>query len=128
MTCSSLKVTPQVVGVTQLVENARYVGLVLKLLELVPGLLVELQSLVVDPLVLLDIYTEIEQRGEELIGIFHTHPASPYPSGTDRHYMEVNPYVWLISSTNAPTKPRGYLLMNDGKLKEITFNLAEQEK
>ena len=45
----------------------------------------------VDPLTLLKIYTEIEEDERILVAIYHTHPAPPQPSGTDKHYMEVTP-------------------------------------
>jgi proteasome lid subunit RPN8/RPN11 len=33
------------------------------------------------------------------IGIFHSHPCSePYPSATDKKFMEVNPVAWVIFS------------------------------
>ena len=76
-------------------------------------------SFTVDPLVLLDIYTKIDESDLEVVGIFHTHPAPPFPSGTDKRFMEVNPSVWLISSTSEPTKPNGYLLRENGKLKNV---------
>ena len=35
----------------------------------------------------------------KIIGIFHSHPDSmPYPSSTDKKFMELNPEVWLIFS------------------------------
>ncbi|MHA1743464.1 MAG: Mov34/MPN/PAD-1 family protein [Candidatus Heimdallarchaeota archaeon] len=77
----------------------------------------------VDPITLLDIYKKIEQQGLKLIAIYHTHPAAPKPSGTDLFYMEVNPYVWLISSTSEPERPQGYLLLKDGTLKKITVKI-----
>lgn len=76
-------------------------------------------SFTVDPHTLLKIYNAIEEANQQLIGIFHTHPAPPYPSGTDKRYMEVNPCVWLISSTVNPEKVKGFLLQKDGSLKEI---------
>jgi len=77
----------------------------------------------VDPLILLEIYTEIEEEGRLLVAIYHTHPALPQPSGTDRHYMEVNPCIWLISSTKKPEEPKGYLLEENGNLKEVEISI-----
>jgi len=76
-------------------------------------------SFTVDPLVLLEIYTKIDESDLEVVGIYHTHPAPPYPSETDKKFMEVNPSVWLISSTSEPTKPKGYLLRENGELKNV---------
>jgi [CysO sulfur-carrier protein]-S-L-cysteine hydrolase len=44
-------------------------------------------------------YKEAEEKGLEVIGIFHSHPSSePYPSDTDKKFMEVNPVAWVIFS------------------------------
>ena len=77
----------------------------------------------VDPLVLLDIYTAIEEKGKTVIGIFHTHPSPPQPSKTDMTFMEVNPYVWMISSTNNIEIPSGFILKSDGELKEVEVSI-----
>jgi proteasome lid subunit RPN8/RPN11 len=38
-------------------------------------------------------------KGLEVIGIFHSHPDSdPYPSATDKKFMEINPVAWVIFS------------------------------
>ena len=44
-------------------------------------------------------YKEAEEKGLEVIGIFHSHPSSePYPSATDKKFMEINPVAWVIFS------------------------------
>lgn len=44
-------------------------------------------------------YTLAEQKGLEVIGIFHSHPHSEaVPSATDKKFMEINPVVWVIFS------------------------------
>lgn len=44
-------------------------------------------------------YKMAEEKGLELIGIFHSHPNSePYPSSTDKKFMEINPVAWVIFS------------------------------
>ena len=77
----------------------------------------------VDPLTLLKIYTEIEEEGKELVAIYHTHPAPPKPSGTDKSYMEVNPCVWLISTTKKPEEPKGYQLEENDTIKEVEVTI-----
>ena len=48
---------------------------------------------------LIEGYQEAEKRNLDVIGIFHSHPESePYPSSTDKKFMETNPVVWLIFS------------------------------
>jgi len=41
---------------------------------------------------------EAEERGESLVGIYHSHNAPPEPSKTDLRNMRLNPVVWLIAS------------------------------
>ena len=44
-------------------------------------------------------YKESEEKGLDVIGIFHSHPNSePYPSTTDKKFMEINPVAWVIFS------------------------------
>jgi len=50
----------------------------------------------IDPKILYETYIEAEERREEIIGIFHSHPASPHPSAIDIEYMKINPVIWLI--------------------------------
>ena len=46
-------------------------------------------------------YKIAEKKGLEVIGIFHSHPDSePYPSATDKKFMEINPVIWLIFSVS----------------------------
>jgi [CysO sulfur-carrier protein]-S-L-cysteine hydrolase len=44
-------------------------------------------------------YKIAEDKGLEVIGIFHSHPNSePYPSETDKKFMQINPVIWIIFS------------------------------
>lgn len=46
-------------------------------------------------------YALAEQKGLEVIGIFHSHPHSEaVPSTTDKKFMEINPVVWVIFSNS----------------------------
>ncbi|MBT8251406.1 MAG: M67 family metallopeptidase [Nitrosopumilus sp.] len=48
---------------------------------------------------LIEAYKIAEQKGLEVIGIFHSHPDSDaFPSNTDKKFMEGNPVVWIIYS------------------------------
>lgn len=82
-------------------------------------------SFTVEALELLKIYEEIESLEKRLVAIYHTHPAPPKPSGVDIDYMEVNPYIWLISSSSKPEKPKGYLLLKSGLIREIPIEITE---
>jgi proteasome lid subunit RPN8/RPN11 len=48
---------------------------------------------------LLKIYEYAELSNTSVVGIFHSHPSKPFPSETDKIYMEINPIPWIIKST-----------------------------
>lgn len=56
-------------------------------------------SFTISPEETLRAYQLAEGRGLHVVGIFHSHPSVPSPSGTDARFMEVNPVVWVIYST-----------------------------
>lgn len=56
-------------------------------------------SFFIPPDELLAAYQLAESKRLDVIGIFHSHPSPPAPSGTDRRFMEINPVVWVIFST-----------------------------
>ena len=62
---------------------------------------------------LIQAYDEAEKRKLDVIGIFHSHPHSaPYPSATDKKYMETNPVPWIIFS-NVENKFEGYIFESE---------------
>lgn len=66
----------------------------------------------ISPEDLLRVYDEAGKRKLEL-GIFHSHPDSnAYPSFTDKKYMEINPYPWVIFS-NKNKEFKAYILESD---------------
>ena len=47
----------------------------------------------------IEAYKKAEESGKQIISVFHSHPDSQArPSETDRKYMEMNPYPWIIYS------------------------------
>jgi proteasome lid subunit RPN8/RPN11 len=56
-------------------------------------------SFSIEPHQVLQAYDLAESKKLQVIGIFHSHPAKPAPSSTDKRFMEINPVVWLIYST-----------------------------
>lgn len=56
-------------------------------------------SFSVEPQEVLRAYDLAENKKLQVIGIFHSHPAKPSPSITDKKFMEINPVVWIIYST-----------------------------
>jgi proteasome lid subunit RPN8/RPN11 len=69
-------------------------------------------SFSIEPQELLRAYDLAESKKLQVIGIFHSHPARPMPSGTDRKFMEINPVVWLIYSTTEHNF-KAYVYEND---------------
>jgi proteasome lid subunit RPN8/RPN11 len=66
----------------------------------------------ISPEDLLRVYYEAGKRNLEL-GIFHSHPdSSAYPSFTDKKYMEINPYPWVIFS-NKNKEFKAYILESE---------------
>jgi len=72
------------------------------------------------------IYTAIEDRGEEILAIYHSHTKSPAePSQSDRNNARSWPDpVWVIVSLADPGEPvlRGWD-MRDGKVGEVELEI-----
>jgi|SRR6266511_5014636 proteasome lid subunit RPN8/RPN11 len=66
-------------------------------------------------------YNLAESKGLQVIAIFHSHPAKPSPSSTDRKFMEINPVVWLIYST---TECRLKAYVYDDDVKEVAIKIT----
>jgi proteasome lid subunit RPN8/RPN11 len=67
------------------------------------------------------IYWEIENRGEELLSVYHSHPVSvAYPSKTDVEFAFWPDAVYLICSLEFPEAPviRGFRII-DGAISEV---------
>ena len=70
------------------------------------------------------LFVEAEERHEELVCIFHSHPAPPYPSTTDRRNMKLNPVMWLIASKESGNWESRAYLMEDDTVKEVSLILS----
>jgi proteasome lid subunit RPN8/RPN11 len=72
-------------------------------------------------------YKEIEKRGWEIGGIYHSHVRSePYPSQTDINFSSKWPEVeWVIVGLRDPDKPevRCYLI-EDGEVREVPIEVG----
>ena len=80
-------------------------------LELLENVAASTTSFAVDPEKEYHLLTEAEERGEEMVGIFHSHPAPPRPSSRDLRNMRLNPVVWAIASKSTGTwETRAFLL------------------
>lgn len=59
------------------------------------------RSFELDPKEFYEAWNSAEKNGKEIIGIYHTHPASSaVPSLWDRETMENDPSVWLIAGAD----------------------------
>ncbi len=87
---------------------------VVECIELVQNTAESKTSFSVDPETEYKLLVEAEERGEDLIGIFHSHPAPPKPSSSDLRNMRLNPVVWVISSKlTGSWESRAYILEDD---------------
>ena len=65
---------------------------------------------------------EVDQKAKEsnmeIVCIFHSHPESEaYPSETDKKFMEVNPFPWIIYS--GVTKEMNCFILENENVKQI---------
>ena len=71
------------------------------------------------------IMSEIEERGEELVGIYHSHTKSPaYPSQTDINLAAYPDAIYLIVSLAEGEEPlRGFNIV-DGEVREVELEIG----
>lgn len=75
----------------------------------------------IEPQNLLRAYDFAESKKLQVVGIFHSHPARPAPSSTDRKFMEINPVVWLIYST---TEQKFKAYVYDRDVREVAVKIT----
>jgi len=78
----------------------------------------------IDSQELINGYLRAEKMGLNVIGIFHSHPALPIPSSTDKIFMEINPVVWLIYST-LTNESRAYIF-EQKKIREVRLSVIKE--
>jgi [CysO sulfur-carrier protein]-S-L-cysteine hydrolase len=78
-------------------------------------------SFSIEPQEMLRAYDHAESKKLQVIGIFHSHPARPAPSGTDKKFMEINPVVWVIYST---TEHRMKAYFYDSDVQEVALKIT----
>ena len=65
---------------------------------------------------------EAEEKGLEVVGIFHSHPkCPPKPSGRDLSGMELWPVVWLIVDEK---ENYGAYILKDGRVEEVPVEVV----
>jgi proteasome lid subunit RPN8/RPN11 len=81
----------------------------------------------IDGLTLMRLIDEIEEAGEDLVAIYHSHTRSaPYPSQTDVNFAALWPGVqWLIVGVSKDAEPevRTYLI-EDGAISEAELEVT----
>ncbi|MFX0106658.1 MAG: Mov34/MPN/PAD-1 family protein [Candidatus Hodarchaeota archaeon] len=83
-------------------------------------------SFSVDPEIEYALLIEAENQNEEMVAIFHSHPAPPRPSPRDLRNMKLNPVVWLIASKiSGRWESRAFLLDNEDATIEIELVLFD---
>ena len=89
-----------------------------KKVVIAPNILSSAVEFVISPELVVAELKKAEMEGLELVGIFHSHPAAPYPSVVDLKNMKLWPNVlWLIFSLSE-YKIAVYLIRNNA-LEEI---------
>ena len=71
-------------------------------------------------------YVAIEERGQEIVANYHSHPVSPaYPSARDVAHAGWPEIVYLICSLEHPDAPvvRAFRI-EDGEIRELAVDLA----
>ena len=87
-------------------------------LELVENTAKSKTAFMVDPVRQYHLLIASEERDEELVCVFHSHPAPPVPSSTDVRNMKLNPVVWLIASKITGEWEYRAFLLNQKKVPE----------
>lgn len=76
----------------------------------------------VDPSTVARSIVEEEKEGFEFVGLFHSHPASAFPSEIDRKFMRLwGDAVWLILSSTE-NKLDAFQLVDD-ELKQVAIRI-----
>jgi proteasome lid subunit RPN8/RPN11 len=78
----------------------------------------------IDSQELINGYLRAEKMGLNVIGIFHSHPAPPIPSSTDKIFMEINPVIWLIYST-LTNESRAYIFEQE-RIREVRLSVIKE--
>jgi proteasome lid subunit RPN8/RPN11 len=83
---------------------------------------------VIDPRQQLQAFRSIDAAGEQLVGIYHSHPVSqPYPSPTDRaeaHYPDA--FYVLVSLRTGEPEMRAFRIDADDFVREIPVSVERR--
>jgi proteasome lid subunit RPN8/RPN11 len=81
-------------------------------------------SFALDPSFVYQVLLEGEREGLDIVGIFHSHPAPPYPSSSDREGMKLWPVIWLIAQ-NKPNEVFKLFAFKLGKAEDAEEVMVE---
>jgi proteasome lid subunit RPN8/RPN11 len=71
------------------------------------------------------LHREMEDKGEELLAIYHSHTKSPaYPSETDRNLVSYPDAIYLIISLLEGEEPIRGFRMQDGEVEEVEIEIG----
>ncbi len=83
-------------------------------------------SFIIDPESLYQALCTFEEQNIELVTIYHSHKAAPYPSQSDLNFMEGWRIVWLIFSTIecGSDFPYAAFILKQNILSSVTVNIV----
>lgn len=111
-------------SVALLFGNVRKLEVVVTRLEFLENVAASTTSFAVDPEREYHLLVDAEERGEELVGIFHSHPAPSRPSSRDLRNMRLNPVVWAIASKSTGSWETRAFLLEGENLVEVPMILT----
>ena len=76
----------------------------------------------IDPVTMYKALKKAEEKGETVIGVYHSHPAGAEPSHLDVNYMEGTSYVWVI--VEKCKNVRAYVY--EGGVREVKIERTEE--
>ncbi|MGD2072529.1 MAG: M67 family metallopeptidase [Candidatus Thorarchaeota archaeon] len=82
-------------------------------------------SFEVDPEEEYKLLLEAEDRGEEMVCIFHSHPAPTTPSPSDLRNMKLNPVIWLIASKITGQWESRAFTLNEEEILEVVIKIED---
>lgn len=95
---------------------------ILQSIKIAPNRLQSTSKFEIDPTITVEAFSQAEKEGSDLIGLFHSHPASAFPSEIDLRFMKLwEGILWLIMSTT--DGKIGAYSLEDGKVKKIPISI-----
>ena len=88
-------------------------------IRFIPNRLNSPSAFEMDPLEMVRAIDEAEERGLEVVGIFHSHLCAPVPSLRDLKGMRLWPVVWLIVDEKGGY---GAYILREEEIKEVEVN------